>query len=217
MFRKIRNRIKALRHVKLMSEKAEFYFRDDVFFDLGLDSVIEVHGRVHIGFHHLCSRMYPTYQNSFITLGGNSKLVFYGDTYIAGGLSLTIKNNGVFTFYGNNYVARNSTFICSKEISYGKNSSSSWNFIAIDDDGHLFFDVDGTPINRNYLPLIIEDNVAIQVNVTIPRGITIGKNSVVGASTTLRQNIPSNHLVYSDQNIKMKDNTTFGFQFLNEK
>ena len=205
------NRLRVLKNVKMKTENAEFYFRKDVKFYLDQTSCIEVSGIVNIGFCNKNQHEYPTYQTSCISLGKNAKLIFKGNVFIAGGTSLAVKDDGEFIFEGNNYIARNSTFICSKKISYGINAASSWNFIGIDDDGHVFYHVDGTPIKRKYSPLIIEDNVAIQVNVTIPKGITIGKNSIIGASTTIRKDIPPNHLVYAEQNIKLRDDTTFGF------
>ena len=43
-------------------------------------------------------------------------------------------------------------------------------------------------------PITIEDNVWLGANVTVLGGVTIGKNSVIGAGSVVRKNIPPNSL-----------------------
>jgi acetyltransferase-like isoleucine patch superfamily enzyme len=43
-------------------------------------------------------------------------------------------------------------------------------------------------------PIVIEDNVFIGMNTTVLKGVRIGMNSVVGAGSIVRDNIPANHI-----------------------
>ena len=43
-------------------------------------------------------------------------------------------------------------------------------------------------------PIVVEDNVWLGANVTVLAGVTIGKNSVIGAGSVIRKNIPPNSL-----------------------
>ncbi|MFC1522857.1 acyltransferase [Elusimicrobiota bacterium] len=207
-------RLRILSKVQLVSETSEFYFSKQVDFELNAGASIEVHGKVTIGFPLPGTGLgFPAHDKTVISLGKNARLKFLGDTFIANGSGLYVGENGVFTFAGNNFIAHNSLFLCKKEIWYGKNSSSSWNFTAIDDDNHSFYHTNGTPVHKKPKPLIIGDNVAIQVNVIIPAGVTIGANSIIGAGTVIRQDIPPNVRAYGKQEMRIKEGVTYGFQF----
>ena len=87
---------------------------------------------------------------------------------------------------------------------------------AIDSTACLFvFTADGKQLDVKRAPVIIGDNVAIQANVMIPRGLTIGDGAIIGAGTVLRQDIPANSLAYHKQELTIKGNITYGFQYLN--
>lgn len=45
----------------------------------------------------------------------------------------------------------------------------------------------------------IEDNVTIYANATILGDITIGKNSIIGSSTWIKEDVPSDSLVFTPQ------------------
>lgn len=203
--------------VNFGSTNAEFYFSKNTVFNFEPGSSIEVNGPVRIGYPLPGFKVdYPSFDKTVINLQKNSKLIFKGPTFISSGSSIWIKENAEVIFNGNNFLARNTTIIAANKVEYGKNTSSSWNFSAIDDDGHSFHDTDGKPIPRSRRELIIGDNVAIQINVTIPRGIKIGEGSIIGANTVLRQNIPSYSRVYGKQELDIKEGVTYGFQFINQ-
>ncbi|MDP3115406.1 MAG: DapH/DapD/GlmU-related protein [Candidatus Cloacimonadaceae bacterium] len=44
----------------------------------------------------------------------------------------------------------------------------------------------------NPLPIYIEDNVWIGLNVLVMKGVTIGQNSIIGAGSVVTKDIPAN-------------------------
>ena len=48
--------------------------------------------------------------------------------------------------------------------------------------------------NKRKLPVVIEDNVFIGAYSTILKGVTIGRNSIIGSSSVVTKNVPSNQI-----------------------
>jgi len=152
---------------------------------------------------------FPSYKNSLIKMGENSKLIIRGNVSISQGSSIVICDNGVLEFDGNNIFAHNTFIYCYSSIKFGKAVSSSWNCTFMDWDGHLFERED--KINKQfYRPLVLKDGVGIQMNVVIPRGVEVGENSILSANTVLRKDIEPNTLVYSVAELRMKNGIKSG-------
>jgi acetyltransferase-like isoleucine patch superfamily enzyme len=151
--------------------------------------------------------------NTVISLAKNSKLIIHGDVHVAPGCTIRIGENGVLELGGKNVIAHDTIIIATKKITIGKNSSVSWNCNLIDDDAHSFYRTDGKKIKRIRKPLVIGDNVGIQMNVVIPSGGTIGDNSIISANTVIRSDVPQDTLIYSLSENKSLSNFTTGFQF----
>lgn len=49
-----------------------------------------------------------------------------------------------------------------------------------------------TPADISSLPIVLEDNIWIGMNVTILKGVTIGRNTVVGAGSIVSRSLPAN-------------------------
>ncbi len=205
-------RAKAYRHVKLESEKSQFYSAGSVRFFLKEGSSIVVNrGSVHLGFPLPGSKPFATFPETVVSMGENSRFICNGDVFIAPGASIKIGDNATVIFDGDNLIGHNFTMICTNEFHFGENSSLSWGVTMIDDDRHPFYKTDGTEIKPLSRKMIIGKNVGIQMNVIIPRGITIGENSIVSASVTLREDIPANQLIYQDVKLISKPGFTTGF------
>lgn len=88
---------------------------------------------------------------------------------------------------GNNCGFSGTVIGCFTSISIGNNVRCGANTLITDSDWHLDDPRAGKP-----LPIVIEDNVWLGVNVTVLKGITIGKNSVIGAGSVVTRDIPAN-------------------------
>ena len=204
MIKKWINRYKALKHVVLLGDDARFFPHKDVqFFIEHSAQVIIEKGVLTLGYRLPKIKSRPTYDKSVFVLEKNATLQISGDVFIAPGFYFHVRNGGKVVFRGQNWIAHNCTMICSNYMEFGMNASLSWNVTMIDDDGRSFFTVEGSPIKKETCSLILKDNVGIQMNVVIPKGVEIGRNSIVGANTVVRQNIPENCLVYQNPELKI--------------
>jgi acetyltransferase-like isoleucine patch superfamily enzyme len=86
------------------------------------------------------------------------------------------------------------TVICADvEIVFGRNVWCGVNTVIMDSDGH--------PVDAQKriagetgpaLPIRIEDNVWLGMNVVVLKGVTIGRNSVVAANSVVAHSLPAN-------------------------
>lgn len=205
-------RIKTILSTEVVGEKSGIYFSKDVIFFIEKGAKIIVKGNVTFGFPLPGLHPFPSYNHSVISLKKDSKLIFHGDAFIANGTGIYLDEGSCLEFAGNNSVAHNSTILCKNHIRYGLNAASSWNFNAIDDDGHLFTNIEGVVIPRKKKPLLIGDNVAIKINVTIPKSVTIGDGAIVGACTILRSDVEPFTCVYSSSDLNIKRGVTYAHQ-----
>jgi acetyltransferase-like isoleucine patch superfamily enzyme len=86
------------------------------------------------------------------------------------------------------------TVICAEvEIVFGKNVWCGVNTLIIDTDGHP---VDAQKRlageSGGAIPIRIEDNAWLGMNVVVLKGVTIGRNSVVAANSVVTNSIPAN-------------------------
>lgn len=209
------NRYKALKHIVLADNNARFFPHKDVcFFVEDSAKVVIENGTLTLGYRLPKTKSHPVYDKSVFILGKNAMLQISGDVFIAPGFYFQVHDGGKVVFHGQNWIAHNCTIICSNYMEFGVNASLSWNVTMIDDDGRSFFTIEGDPIKKTKRSLILRDNVGIQMNVVIPKGIEIGENSVVGANTVVRQNIPENCLAYQNPELKLRYGTTTGLQHI---
>lgn len=113
-------------------------------------------------------------------------------------------------------IAHNCFIICNRNSEIGENSALSWNVTLIDDDLHDFYRSNGKKLKKYGTSFIIKKNVGIQMNSVMPKGKTVGENSIIAANTVIRRNIPDNSLAYQNSEIRIKDNITTGFEYINE-
>ena len=95
----------------------------------------------------------------------------------------------------NVFIGCNTEFNISERISIGDNCliASNCKFI---DHNHGFSDLN-KPIrlqSPKISPIIIEDNVWIGTSCIILKGVTIGSGSIIGASSVVTKNVPSNEI-----------------------
>ncbi len=155
----------------------------------------------------------PSYNKTVLSMGENSKLIIDGDVFIFPGTYLQIGDNATMVFKGRNYISSNCIFICNNHFEFGERASLSWHVSIIDNDGHKYYSQENKELGKKNKKMIIGQNVGIHMNVAIPSAVTIGDNSIIGANTVVRRDIPSDSLVYQNPELKIKAGVTTGFQF----
>jgi len=100
---------------------------------------------------------------------------------------------------GSNLGISQAALICHISIKIGDNVKIGGGTLIFDTDFHalnskLRLSHLSDFVNKRKLPVVLEDNVFIGANCTILKGVTIGKNSIIGASSVVSKNIPSNEI-----------------------
>lgn len=214
MLKKHIQRIKFLLNAKYGAEKSFTIFDKSADITIGKNCNISINGILKIGGALPGCLEIPSYHKTYIVLEDNSKLVINGNVYIATGTFIHVKKNATLILDGDNFIGHNNFIMCSKDISIGKNTSTSWNVTLIDHDGHNLYFHNGKSLKMPIRPLKISDNVGIQMNVTIPHGITIKQNSLIGANTVVREDIPNDTFVYYKNELRIKNGISVGLQFI---
>lgn len=114
---------------------------------------------------------------------------------------LTTWNNNAKIIIGHNVGITGGAICAAKSIKIGNNCLIGANCTIVDTDFH--------PIrakkrrykqNNSAKEVVIEENVFVGMNTNILKGVRIGKNSVIGAGSIIRKDVPANS-IYSNKKI----------------
>lgn len=102
---------------------------------------------------------------------------------------------------GHNFSASGVCIVAQTKITIGNNVSIGANVTIVDTDFHAI-NCEG---RRNStlpksIPVVIEDDVWIGMNVVILKGVTIGQGAVIGANCVVSKNVPANKTLVSAKN-----------------
>lgn len=183
-----------------------FLFSKNVTIKLQKGAKLIINNGIFRAGYSISDDCFSCFEKTNIYLDENSILEINGDLNLGPGTSLILNKNSHMIFGGSNIIAHNNTFFCFRKIEFGKNTCTSWNCQFMDSDGHDLYSArnGGHFLKPLYRPLVVEENVGFQMNVTIPRGITIGKNALISTGAILREDIPAESLVIVEQNLKIK-------------
>lgn len=131
-----------------------------------------------------------------ILIGKNCSFGFrYGGRFKNGEIEIQTRSKEAKIEIGNNVSTNNNLFLCSRKfIKIGEKVLIGRDVIIMDHNGHGI-----KPTERN-LPgtargIEIKDNVWLGSNVVILPGTTIGENTIVGANSVVKGEIPANVIV----------------------
>lgn len=173
-----------------------------VHFKMGKGSkIIRRNGRLSLGQKWDISR----YKQSELKICDRGVLEIRGDMRIYTGCSIDICTGATLTL-GSGYINNGARIVVFERIEIGNNVAISENVTFRDSDNHI---IEGSqkPVS---LPITIEDNVWIGINVTILKGVTVGKGAVIAANSLVNKDVPPGTLVAGNparvvrENIKWK-------------
>ena len=139
-----------------------------------------------------------------IKIGNNTKIGCSRRGYHAGlPFYATILNDGENSsvIIGDNCRLNGVYIHAQSQIKIGNNCVMASGVNILDSNGHETKSLDRTKGRDIPKGIKIGNNVWIGLNATILKGVTIGDNVVVAAGCVVKEDVPSNMLVYSD-NIK---------------
>lgn len=123
---------------------------------------------------------------------------------IESGSHISALNGGEIVIENNVGIGGNSRIISHDSIVIKQGVNIAPNVYIYDHDHKV--DYDGFK-RREYKtsPILIGENVWIAINSVILRGTTIGNNSVIGASSLIKGNIPNNTIAVCEKKISMRN------------
>ncbi|RYZ90648.1 MAG: hypothetical protein EOP06_07670 [Proteobacteria bacterium] len=205
VFSRFVSRISAFKRIELLNAHAGVQFsRSTEFRTKATSKILVVDGTLTVGYPLAAQKAFATADRTVITLGANSTIKVLGDVIIAPGATIRVEDGAELILGGSNIFAHNLTIICGKKMVFGKGAEISWNVTFIDDDGHTMENKAGRALRILYRPMIIGENVGIQMNSIFPRGVSVGANSIIASGTVVRRDIPENCLALSDAPLKIK-------------
>ena len=110
-----------------------------------------------------------------------------------------VVGNGAKLVIGENVGMSSTAIVCYDNIEIGDNVNLGGNTVIYDTDFHSLNFMDRRNRkkdieNTNTSPVKIGNDVFIGAHTTILKGIEIGENSIVGASSVVTRNVPSNEI-----------------------
>lgn len=147
-----------------------------------------------------------------IDIRNNGKIEFGNMVKILNGNMLAVRENGNLRIDDEVYINRNCQIVCYKNIFIGKNVKIGPNVVIMDND-HSYGSNGIIKGKFKSSDIEIGENVWIGANTIILRGSKIGNNTIIGAGSLIKGNIPSNSVVVQKREntiIKIKEGEQSG-------
>ena len=156
-------------------------------------------GDIEIG----CDSLRKSHEETRIRLGENTIWTSKGGCKISYGSTVEVLNNAVLNS-GYFTMNCNSVLVSAKRIDIGQDVMLGRNVVIYDSDFHALIGKNGEVINSS-ASVKIENHVWLGTNVMVLKGTTIGKNSVIGANTIVKKQIPEGVIYNLKQEVLIRD------------
>lgn len=110
-------------------------------------------------------------------------VTFGGKASIGHGSKISVRGN--LTLGDGFNMTAESTIVCAKEISFGKDCLVSWDILVMDTDEHPLYDKVGNRTNPDK-PIVVGNHVWLGCKCVLLKGTLIPDNTVVSAGTLLK-------------------------------
>ena len=133
-----------------------------------------------------------------------SKVDFGNKIQFRNNVSIRVIENSTLFIDNNVFFNNNCSINCMSGIHIGENSIFGES-VKIYDHNHQYKDINLLVTQQGYSKkdVIIGKNCWIGSNVIILKGVTIGDNSVIGAGCVIYKSVPSNTVIYNNQNLSI--------------
>jgi acetyltransferase-like isoleucine patch superfamily enzyme len=135
-------------------------------------------------------------QNTFISNGGG-KLIAERGVRIARECVFFVGEKGLLSIGTRTVIGPYTRVMAATEVRIGARCLISWNCSIFDSIGHRMW-LEGQEESEIEAPITIGDDVWIGPYSIIMKGVTIGNNSIIGAGSVIRRDVPPDTLVYGN-------------------
>ncbi len=139
-----------------------------------------------------------------VALGRDVRIVRRGGQLITGSgvriahhCTLDVGKNGLLSIGSRVVIGPYTRIMAATQVRIGDRCMISWNCSIFDSIGHRLW-LEETGEVEIEAPITIGDDVWIGPYSIIMKGVTIGNNSVIGAGSVVRRDVPPNTLVYGN-------------------
>jgi acetyltransferase-like isoleucine patch superfamily enzyme len=129
--------------------------------------------------------------------GKGARLIAGRGVRISPGCVLRVGPTGTLSLGARTVVGPYTRIMAATEVRIGARCMISWNCSIFDSIGHRLW-LEETGEAEIEEPITIGDDVWIGPYSIIMKGVTIGSNSVIGAGSVVRRDVPPNTLVYGN-------------------
>ncbi len=134
--------------------------------------------------------------NVFISNGGG-KLIAGRGVRIARECVFFVGEQGLLSIGSRTVIGPYTRIMAATQVHIGARCLISWNCSIFDSIGHRMW-LEGQEESEIEAPITIGDDVWIGPYSIIMKGVTIGNNSIVGAGSVIRRDVPPDTLVYGN-------------------
>ena len=142
-----------------------------------------------------------SYLPSVFRLESNSLMIMQKGSQISYGADFLLNQNSILKIGSNTKIGCHCFLRCGKHIEIGDNCLFAHQAILRDTDGHFVSNQASKPSG-----IVIANNVWVCANSMILKNVKIGNNSVIGASSLVIKDIPSNTLAAGHPAVVKKTN-----------
>ena len=128
-------------------------------------------------------------------------VIFDGSTSIGSGTKLSINRQGTINFGDKFCVTGNSSIICSKKITFGKECLLSWDILIMDTDFHNIYNEQKVLVNTSK-SIHIGNHVWIGCRNIILKGVNIADNVVIAAGSKITKNVNQSDCIVGGQDMQ---------------
>jgi acetyltransferase-like isoleucine patch superfamily enzyme len=192
------HRLRALRNIEHVTKDGKLVLHRHTRIRCAKGSRIELAGTFALGYFKRRSIEVPSYPRALLCLERGARLIVNGPVFAAPGVMIYVGEDATLVFGGSNSIGVNSRLTCNLRMEIGKNAHLASDVTLLDFDKNHAVTPAGERIRRLARPMKIWAGAVINMNVLIPGGVIIGDESIIGAGTVLRRDIPAQCLAYQN-------------------
>jgi acetyltransferase-like isoleucine patch superfamily enzyme len=121
-------------------------------------------------------------------------IVFSGSAILNHGSRISVAKNGHLLLGDGFHINAETTLVCRKKISFGRDCLLSWDVLIMDSDMHQLVDPDGVCINPD-AEIRIGDHVWVGCRAMILKGSCIGDHTVIAAQSVVNGVFDRSHVL----------------------
>lgn len=133
----------------------------------------------------------------------SGEIVLDGKASFGSGSRISVANGAKLRIGKNFLMTGNSSIVCQKEITFGRDCLLSWEILIMDTDFHRIVNMQGEVINKPS-PIRVGNHVWIGCRATLLKGAVVPDNVVIAAGSLIAKPLTDSLHIYGGNNKKLK-------------